>query len=139
MSEMSIEAVFTQSRRLAIVGLSDNPARTSHQVASYLARFYDIVPVNPTKQTIMERVSYPGLADVPGEVDMAVMFQRSEDIMRHVAPAIEKGVRIFWMQLGIRNAEAAKQLQAAGIFVVQDRCTMVDHRALGFAAPDAAT
>jgi hypothetical protein len=71
---------------------------------------------------------YRRLVDVPGEVDLVDVFRRSEDVLAHVEDLIAKRPKAVWMQLGIRNDQAAERLVAAGIDVVMDRCLMVDHR-----------
>jgi predicted CoA-binding protein len=67
------------------------------------------------------------MIDVPGDVDMVIVFRRSKDVLPHVDDIISKGAKSVWMQLGIRNEEAAEKLSAAGMDVVQDRCAMVDY------------
>jgi uncharacterized protein len=71
---------------------------------------------------------YRKLVEVPGEVDMVVVFRRPSDIDAHVDDLIAKSPKSVWFQLGIRNDAAAQRLADAGIDVVQDRCTMIDHR-----------
>ena len=122
-----IKAVFESTRRVAVVGVSDKPWKPSVPVAWYLDSVFEVLPVNPRHMQLMDRPCYPTLTDVPGDVDLAVIFQRDDDVLRHVAPAIEKGVRCFWMQSGIRNALARERLEAAGLLVVEDRCSKVDH------------
>jgi predicted CoA-binding protein len=73
---------------------------------------------------------YASLADIPGPVDMVDVFQRSENVMPLVQPAIDKGVQVFWMQLGISHSTASKQLKLAGITVVEDKCTKIEHARL---------
>jgi predicted CoA-binding protein len=74
---------------------------------------------------------YRKLADIPGDIDMVVVFRRPQDIPPHVPDIIAKKPASVWFQLGIRNEEAARQLAEAGIKVVQDRCTMIEHRRMG--------
>lgn len=119
--------IFASTRTIAVVGMSDNPARASYEVARYLSDFYVVIPVNPNHRSIMGLTCYPDLASIPVAVDMVDLFQRSENVMPYVQPAIDIKVSVFWMQLGIENALAAEQLTAAGITVVQDRCTKIDH------------
>ena len=119
--------IFASTRTIAVVGMSDNPARASYEVARYLSDFYVVIPVNPNHRSIMDLTCYPDLASIPVPVDMVDLFQRSENVMPYVQPAIDIKVSVFWMQLGIENALAAEQLTAAGITVVQDRCTKIDH------------
>ena len=124
---LDLPEIFASTRTIAVVGMSDNPARASYEVARYLSEFYVVIPVNPNHRSIMGLTCYPDLASIPVQVDMVDLFQRSENVMAYVQPAIDIKVSVFWMQLGIENALAAKQLTAAGITVVQDRCTKIDH------------
>ena len=124
---LDLPEIFASTRTIAVVGMSDNPARASYEVARYLSDFYEVIPVNPNHRSIMGLTCYPDLASIPVPVDMVDLFQRSENVMPYVQPAIDIKVSVFWMQLGIENALAAEQLTAAGIIVVQDRCTKIDH------------
>ena len=124
---LDLPEIFASTRMIAVVGMSDNPARASYEVARYLSDFYEVIPVNPNHRSIMGLTCYPDLASIPVPVDMVDLFQRSENVMAYVQPAIDIKVSVFWMQLGIENALASEQLTAAGITVVQDRCTKVDH------------
>lgn len=115
--------------RIAVVGLSDDPSRPSYQIASYLKREgYEVVPVNPTHATVMGLRSYPTLKDVPGEVDVVNVFRRPEFCADIARDAIAIGAKGLWLQSGVRNDEARKLAQSAGIDFVQDRCIMVEHR-----------
>ncbi len=124
---LDLPEIFASTRTIAVVGMSDNPARASYEVARYLSDFYEVIPVNPNHRSIMGLTCYPDLASIPVPVDMVDLFQRSENVMAYVQPAIDIKVSVFWMQLGIENVLASEQLTAAGIAVVQDRCTKVDH------------
>jgi len=124
---LDLPEIFASTRTIAVVGMSDKPARASYEVARYLSDFYEVIPVNPNHRSIMGLTCYPDLASIPVPVDMVDLFQRSENVMAYVQPAIDIKVSVFWMQLGIENALASEQLTAAGITVVQDRCTKVDH------------
>jgi predicted CoA-binding protein len=127
---LDMKAIFAATRTIAIVGLSDNPDRASHEVALYLRPHYKIIPVNPNHQMILGLPCYPDLAAIPEPVDMVDVFQRSENVMPLVQPAIDIGVRIFWMQLGITQRDARRQLTLAGISVVEDKCTKIEHARL---------
>ena len=126
----TVKEILQSTKSIAVVGLSDNPMRPSYEVAEYLKQFYDIYPVNPNVSEVLGLTSYPDLASIPADIDMVDVFQRSENVMQFVAPAIDKGVKSFWMQLGIGNADARAQLEAAGISVVEDLCTKVEHARL---------
>ena len=129
-------AILEQARRIAVIGMKpeSKAAAPAHFVPAYLKRVgYEVIPVPcyyPEVQEILGDRVYRTVAAVPGDIDLVVVFRRPEHIPPHVDDIIEKHPRAVWFQLGIRNDEAAKRLAAAGIDVVQDRCTMVDHRAL---------
>ena len=124
---MDTEAILENTRTIAVVGMSDNPDRASNEVARYLMDYYDIIPVNPNHNEILGLKCYPDLESIPVKIDMVDVFQRSENVPRFVEPAIAIGARVFWMQLGIKNEEAARSLEAAGIEVVQDHCAKIEH------------
>jgi predicted CoA-binding protein len=122
--------IFANTKTIAIVGLSDNPARASNEVAQALMPHFEIIPVNPNYESVLGLRCYPDLQSVPVKIDMVDVFQRSENVMPFVKPSIDLGVKCFWMQLGIANAEARSQLEAAGITVVEDYCTKVEYARL---------
>jgi predicted CoA-binding protein len=122
------------ARRIAVVGLSRKPERPSHSVAAYLQRVgYTIVPIHPAGGvTLGERV-YPDLrsAATAGPIDIVNVFRRSEHIPALLDQLLEIRPALVWLQQGVRHDEVARQLEAAGIPVVMDRCLAVDHQFLG--------
>ncbi len=127
----TIEQLFKESKVVAVVGLSPNPARDSNRIARYLqAQGYRVIPVNPNAEEVLGERSYPSLADVPEKIDLVDIFRRSEDVPPIVDEAIAAGAKVIWMQLGIVHQEAAKKAAAAGLDVIMDKCTMVEHRQL---------
>jgi len=124
----TIRRVLKGSKIIAVVGLSPKPHRPSHQVAQYLIDAgYTIIPVNPGQDTILGLPCYPNLRAVPIPVDMVDIFRRSEAVLPIVEDAIAIGAKFIWMQEGIVNEEAAAKAEAAGLAVVMDRCTKIDH------------
>lgn len=119
--------ILIETKTIAIVGMSDDPARASNSVGRYLMDYYEVIPVNPNHDEVLGKKCYPDLESIPVPVDMVDVFRRSDDVLPYVEPAIAIGVKVFWMQLGIENAEAARRLEAAGITVVQNRCAKVEH------------
>jgi uncharacterized protein len=117
-----------QAKRIAVVGMSDDPDRPSHGIGGYLlAHGYEVIPVNPKHDQVLGRKCYASLQDVPGAVDLVNVFRRPEFCADVTRQAIEAGAKGVWLQAGIRN-EAAQRLAAdAGIDFVQDRCIMVEH------------
>ena len=129
-AEKTISRVLKESHSVAVVGLSPRPERDSHEVAKYLQEVgYRIIPVNPHGDTILGERCYPSLDAVPDDVDWVDVFRRPPDVPEVAEAALRKGVRAFWMQLGIRHAEVAERLRRAGVLVVEDRCALIEHRA----------
>jgi predicted CoA-binding protein len=124
----SIRRILRDSKTIAVVGLSPKPQRPSHQVARYLmAAGYAIIPVNPGQDTILGLPCYPSLKAIPTQVDMVDIFRRSEAVLPIVEDAIAIGAKFIWMQEGIVHKEAAAKAEAAGLIVIMDRCTKIDH------------
>ena len=128
--------ILRESRRIAVLGIKpeSHAERPAYYVPAFLQRAgWTIVPVPvyyPDVQQILGEPVYRRLVDVPGPVDLVVVFRRPRDIPPHVADIIAKKPRAVWFQLDIRNDEAAQELARGGIDVVQDRCTMVEVRRL---------
>jgi len=127
----AIRRVLRDSKTIAVVGLSPKPHRPSHQVAAYLIKAgYTIIPVNPGQDMILGQTCYPNLRAIPEPVDMVDIFRRPEAVLPIVEDAIAIGAQCIWMQEGIVNEEAAAKAQAAGLTVIMDRCTKIDHMRL---------
>jgi predicted CoA-binding protein len=125
-----ITEVLRRAKTIAVVGLSDNPLRPSHGVAAYLqTEGYRIVPVNPQIQSALGEKAYPSLLDVPGKIDIVNIFRRPEFVEEVVDQAIQLRVPAVWMQEDVIHEKAAQKARAAGIFVVMDRCILLEHRA----------
>jgi len=115
-------------RVIAVVGLSDDPGRASYGVARYMQKQgYEIIPVNPQIREALGRPAYPTLAAIGRPVELVDIFRRSEFVGAIVDEAIAVGARGIWMQLGVQDAAAAERARAAGLYVVMNRCLMVDH------------
>lgn len=129
-----IRQLLSSGPRIAIVGASSNPGRPSHGVMQALRRAgYDVVPVNPRETTIEGVPCYPSVVDAveaTGPVDIVDVFRRPDQCVDHAREAVAVGARCLWLQLGIANAEAARIAHHAGLAVVMDRCTIVEHRRL---------
>jgi predicted CoA-binding protein len=131
-NERAQEALLA-SKRLAILGIKpeDHGAQPAYYVAEYLHNNgYDVIPVPvyyPDCREIFGKPVCRKLTEV-GPVDMVVVFRRPKDIPQHVDDIIAAKPKYVWFQLGIRNEDAARRLAEAGIAVIQDKCTMVEHR-----------
>ena len=124
------QRILRETRTLAMVGASPNPARASNFVATYLlsTSSYEVWFVNPNATEILGRPVYPSLADLPGVPDLVDVFRRMEDIPAVLDDVLElEGVRTFWLQFGLYDETLAKRGEAAGLTVVMDRCVKVEH------------
>ena len=119
-------------KTIAVVGLSPDPDKDSHHVAEYLQKVgYKIVPIYPKDITILGEQAYPSLADVPFAIDMVDIFRKPEALDAIADAAIARGdVKVFWAQKGIVNNAAAEKAKKAGMKVVQNKCTLVEHQVL---------
>jgi predicted CoA-binding protein len=128
-----IRRVLTSARVIAVVGLSAHWYRPSYFAAKYMQDHgYRVLPVNPTHDAILGQPCFRDLASLPERVDIVDCFRRAEEMPALARQAVAIGAKVFWMQLGIRNAEAAEIASAAGLAVVQDRCVKIEHaRILG--------
>ena len=116
------------ARTIAVVGVSSNPSRPSNDVAKYLIEAgYTVYLVNPTETEIFGMPVYDSVRDLPETVDIVDVFRRAADVPPVVEDAITAGARCVWMQLGIVNEEAAARAVGAGLSVVMDRCTKIEH------------
>ncbi len=121
-----------RAKRIAVVGLSDDPMRPSYEVANYLrAHGYQIIPVNPNCSSVFGMPCVASLAEVEGPIDLVDVFRRSEACEQVTRDAIAAGAGGVWLQLGIRNGQAARLARDAGIDFIQDRCIKIDHMRFG--------
>ena len=121
----------TQPRTLAVIGLSDNPAKPSHSVSAYMQQHgYRILPINPAipeGSTLLGEPVYPSLAALPVKPDVVNVFRLPKFIPAVVDEMIALGLKNLWVQLGIVSLEAAARAEQAGIQVVMDRCILIEH------------
>jgi len=127
-----IVKIIANTKQIAVVGFSRRPSRAGYYVPAYLqGAGYRIIPVNPYLDEALGETAYPDLTLIPDEVDLVLIFQRSENVPPFVDQAIAIGAKAIWMQLGIANEAAAAKARDAGLDVVQDACMMVEHRRQG--------
>ena len=123
-----LRRILRDYRDIAIVGLSPKWHRPSYFAAKYLVNHgYRIFPVNPAHSEILGRKCYPSLADIPEKVEVADCFRRAEEMPALAKQAAEIGARVFWMQIGAHNDEAAQIAESAGMETVSDRCMKIEH------------
>ncbi|WP_406858324.1 CoA-binding protein [Alsobacter sp. KACC 23698] len=126
-----IRGVLHTVKSIALVGFSANPARPSWIVTKYLIeRGYRLIPVNPglAGQTVLGQLVYGSLADIPGPVDMVEIFRNSEAAgpITDEALALDPLPKVIWMQLSVRNDEAAARAEAKGVTVIMNRCPKIE-------------
>ena len=130
--ERAIIGKLVKAKRIAIVGLSDNPNRPSYGVAAYLQSIgKDIIPVNPTIKETLGVKAVASLRDIEGPVDLVDVFRRPEACAEVVRQAVAIGAKGVWLQAGIRSKEARQIAADAGMDYVESRCLMVEHRMAG--------
>jgi len=123
-----IRRILAESRTIAIVGLSPDPQKASHFVATYLDYAgYEVIPVNPNHQEVLGKRSYPTLADVPLQVDLVDVFRPSSECVAVARDAVEVGATAIWLQLRVINVEAGELARGAALGVVMDRCIKMEH------------
>ncbi len=130
----AVAKLLLDARRVAVLGIKTE--QQAGQPAFYVPQYlqgagYEIIPVPvyyPDVTEILGQPVYRSLQEVPGDIDLVVVFRRPRDIPPHLDDLIAAAPAAVWFQSGIRNEEAAERLAQAGIAVVQDRCTMVEHR-----------
>lgn len=132
-SDEQLIDLLKNSKRIAVVGLSGDPEKASYKVASYeQSQGYEIVPVNPTVDSVLGRKSHPSLLEAEGPIDIVNVFRRSHEVAGIVDQAIQIGAKAVWTQLEIVDEAAARKAQEAGLVVVMDKCLKVEHfRLLG--------
>jgi len=126
-----IREILGNVKKIAVVGLSPKEERPSNIVARYLVKQgYSITPVNPGQKEILGEKCYGSLMDIPHDIDMADLFLNSERVSAAVDQAIEKNIKVIWMQLGGFHREACEKALKAGVTLVVDRCVKIEHERL---------
>ncbi|MGG3560737.1 CoA-binding protein [Neobacillus rhizosphaerae] len=128
-SREELGAILKKAKRIAVVGLSNNPERTSYQVSAAMQKAgYEIIPVNPTVDgEVLGVKAVASLKDIEGHIDIVNVFRRSEQLFDVAKEFVDIDADIFWAQLGLINEEAYTFLKGKGYTVVMDRCIKVEH------------
>ena len=135
MNNTEIKKILQDATSVAVIGVSSNPERASHQVAAYLIEqtHFDVYLINPmVNGEILGQPVYKSVANLPVVPDIIDVFRKAEDmptVFETEFPAIKESAagKTWWMQQGIRNDEVAKLAKAAGMIVIMDRCIKVDY------------
>lgn len=127
-SREEIGKILKESKRIAVVGLSDNPERTSYMVAEAMQKAgYEIIPVNPTADEILGVKAVKSLKEIEGPIDIVNVFRRSEYLLEVAKETVEVGAKVFWAQLGLESQEAYDYLKEHNVTTIMDRCIKVEH------------
>lgn len=127
-SNQAITNILHTSKRIAVVGLSDNPERTSYMVSEAMQKAgYEIIPVNPTIDEALGVKAVSSLHEIDGDIDIVNVFRRSEFLPDIAKETVEIGANVFWSRLGVVNQEAYDYLREHNIATVMDRCIKVEH------------
>lgn len=128
-AEPDVKALLEGAKTIAVVGISPREDAPSHDVAKYLIeQGYRVIGVNPVRSEILGVNCYPDLKSIPEHVDVVYIFRRVDAIAPIVDEAIEIGAGAVWMQLGLEHEEAAQKARRAGLCVVMNKCTKIEHR-----------
>jgi predicted CoA-binding protein len=129
-TDVTTREILRTFKRIAVVGISNDPRRASNGVARYLLKNgYDIVPVNPLITDFEGIPAWPHLEAIDGPVDIVNIFRRPEHVPAVVDEAIRIGAKVIWMQQGVIQHEAAATASAAGLHVIMDTCILQEHLA----------
>ncbi len=129
-TDEEIKQIFSL-KNVAVIGMSKNQEKAAHFVPKYLLQNgFNIIPVNPTANKILEKKCYPSVEDVPEPIDIVDVFRPSDQVLPVVQQAIKKKPKVIWLQQGIHNAEAEELARKEGIKVVFNRCMLAEHQRL---------
>ena len=127
-----MKEIFENTKSIAIIGCSPDETKASNKVAKYLIDAgFTVYPVYPKEDIILGQKVYRSLLDIPGKLDMVDIFRKPKVISDVVDDCIKRGdVYCVWSQLGLVNNEAMQRAKDAGMQVVQNHCTKIEHREL---------
>ncbi len=132
--DTKLRELLRATKTIAVVGISDKPYRDSHHVAEYLIEAgYRVFPVNPNLQSVLGLRCYPDLASIPEAIDLVDVFRRPEEVGPVLDAAVAIKAKALWLQLGVINEAEAERASEAGLTVIMDRCSKIEHaRLIGF-------
>lgn len=134
-TDTDLRDLFAATRTIAVLGANTEPGKPAFYVPEYLASHgFEVLPVNPgfAGRTLWGHTCVATLAELAAPIDMVDVFRRPDALMAHVPDilAMQPLPKLVWLQLGIRHGEFARTLREAGIRVIEDRCTLAEHRRL---------
>ena len=123
---------FLSLKTVAVIGMSKHSSKAAHYVPKYLLdNGYDVTPVNPTADKILEINCYDSVSEINGPIDIIDIFRPSDQISSIIHDCIEKKPKVIWLQEGIHDFESEELARKAGILVVFNRCMLAEHQRLG--------
>lgn len=118
-------------RKVAVIGMSKNSSKAAHYVPKYLSENgYDIIPINPNAEQILEKKCYSSISELDEEIDIVDIFRPSDDVLPFIQEVIKKKPKVIWLQDGIHNLEAEDLARKEGIKVIFNRCMLAEHQRL---------
>jgi len=125
------ETIVKEAETVAVVGLSNDPEKYSHEVGSYLKeQGYRIIPVNPTEEEVIGERAYDTVDQIPERIDVVDVFLPPEKTSEIAEDAVRAEAKALWLQEGIENAEARRIAEEGGLAYVEDRCMRKTHESL---------
>ncbi len=125
------ETIVEEARTVAVVGLSSNSEKASHEVGEYLKeQGYRIIPVNPNEEEVLGEHAYGAVEEIPEEVDVVDVFLPPDKTPEIAEDAVRAGAKTLWLQEGITNEEARQIAEEGGLAYVEDRCMKKTHQSL---------
>jgi len=133
MKDEELKDTLHNVKTIAVIGISPKENRPSYIVASYLkSKGYRVIPVRPDGEEILGEKVYHSLSEIPKEISVDVLdiFRKSEEVPPIVEEAIQRGIKVVWMQEGVIHKEAGEKAEKAGSKVIMDRCIKKEHQRL---------
>ncbi|KGI55982.1 hypothetical protein LR59_02210 [Campylobacter sp. MIT 97-5078] len=123
----NIEHIIKNCKKVAVVGLSPDESKPSHYVSKCLQEHgFEIFPIYPKELMLFDKLAVPSLEDINEKVDLVLMFRKGEFADELLPIVKKKGIKNFWLQLGITNERVKEECKKAGIYFVQDRCMKIE-------------
>ncbi len=118
-------------KKVVVIGMSKHSSKAAHYVPKYLSdNGYDVIPVNPTANEILDKKCYNSVSEITEEIDIVDIFRPSDQVLPVIQEAIKKKPKVIWLQEGIHNSEAEELARKEGIKVVYNRCMLAEHQRL---------
>lgn len=126
-----LASILKETHTIAVVGLSSNPEKPSHEVARYLKENgYRIIPVNPAEEEVLGERSYATVSAVPEKIDLVNVFRHPARTPEVAQDAVRAGAKVLWLQQGIKNPETRRIAEEGGLIYIEDECTRLVHETL---------